>query len=149
MEIDKVLETLQTALDAQGRSVLSMSVLAGTLRGVGGAAVKGELRQFVLAELEDTYLLVEKMSALGGRPSFDAGSVDLPGDTEGALQALIRHETDGVAALHAVIPHSGQEPRSEALEHLLEHMIMRKQQQVDFLWHAADLTEPLAHDPHG
>ena len=38
-----------------------------------------------------------------------------------------------VAALHAVIPHSGQEPRSEALEHLLEHVIMRKQQQLDFL----------------
>jgi hypothetical protein len=31
------------------------------------------------------------------------------------------------------IPPSGQEPRSEALEHLIEHMIMRKQNQVDWL----------------
>ena len=36
-------------------------------------------------------------------------------------------------ALHAVIPHSGQEARSEALEHLMEHIIMRKQNQVDWL----------------
>jgi hypothetical protein len=28
---------------------------------------------------------------------------------------------------------SGQEPRSEALEHLMEHVIMRKQGQVDWL----------------
>jgi len=32
-----------------------------------------------------------------------------------------------------VIPHSGEEPRSEALEHLMEHLIMRKQNQVDWL----------------
>lgn len=41
-----------------------------------------------------------------------------------------------MASLHEVITHSGQEPRSEALEHRLEHVIMRKQQQIDFLWHA-------------
>ncbi len=38
-----------------------------------------------------------------------------------------------IEALHAVIPHTGQEGRSEALEHLLEHVIMRKQEQVDAL----------------
>ena len=36
-------------------------------------------------------------------------------------------------ALHAVIPHSGQEAASEALEHLMEHIIMRKQNQIDWL----------------
>ena len=43
-----------------------------------------------------------------------------------------------------MIEFSGQEPRSEALEHLLEHLIMRKQQQIDFLWHASSRTEPLS-----
>ena len=42
-----------------------------------------------------------------------------------------------MAALHAVIPHTGQQPHSEALEHRLEHVIMRKQQQIDYLEHAA------------
>jgi hypothetical protein len=46
-----------------------------------------------------------------------------------AVDALIDAEDETIAALHEVIPHSGQEPRSEALEHL----IMRKQNQVDWL----------------
>ncbi len=38
-----------------------------------------------------------------------------------------------MASLHAVISSSGQEPRSEALEHLIEYVLMRKQQQWDYL----------------
>ncbi len=144
MDTEKVLETLQTALDKQAESILTMALMSGTLRGVGGAAVKQSLRTFVLAELEDTYLLVEKMSALGGTPSMGATPVDLPEAAGDALSALLEHEVQAVAALHAVIEHSGQEPRSEALEHLLEHLIMRKQQQIDFLWHVSDEDEPLA-----
>lgn len=144
MDTEKVLEALDVALQNQGRSILTMSLLAGTLRGVGGAAVKQNLRQFVLAELEDTYLLVEKMSALGGTPKMSTSNIEAPGDTEAALDSLLEHEVAAVRALHAVIAHSGQEPRSEALEHLLEHMIMRKQQQIDFLWHASNQQEPLA-----
>jgi hypothetical protein len=60
-----------------------------------------------------------------------------------SMALLLAHEVQAVKALHAVIPHSGQEPRSEALEHLLEHVIMRKQEQVDFLWHATSATDPL------
>ena len=146
MDVDKVLEALDEALQAQGRSILTMTVLAGTLRGVGGAAVKTQLREFVLAELEDTYLLVEKMSALGGTPRIGGSSIEVPPDTSQALDLLLDHEVEAVAGLHAVIPHSGQEPRSEALEHLLEHLIMRKQQQVDFLWHATGREEPLVYN---
>jgi len=50
-----------------------------------------------------------------------------------ALGAAVDQEDECIAALHKVIPPSGQEPRSEALEHLMEHLIMRKQQQVDAL----------------
>jgi hypothetical protein len=38
-----------------------------------------------------------------------------------------------VEALQEAIEPTGREGRSEALEHLLEHMIMRKQHQIDFL----------------
>ena len=137
MDTDKVLQTLDEALRQQSRTLLMMTLLAGSLTGLGGAAVKPSLRSFVAAELEDTYLLVEKMSALGGIPRFDVGeAVELPDRSTTAVEQLIEHEREAVAALHAVIPHSGQEPRSEALEHLLEHVIMRKHQQIDFLWHA-------------
>jgi bacterioferritin (cytochrome b1) len=144
MDTDEVLRALGKALQLQGESILTMTLLAGTLRGVGGAAVKTSLRAFVLAELEDSYLLAEKMSALGGSPRMDATDIEVSPDTEAALDTLMQHEVNAVAGLHAVIPHSGQEPRSEALEHLLEHIIMRKQQQIDYLWHAADRPEPLA-----
>jgi len=143
LETEKVLATLSDALQLQARSILTMTQLAGTLHGLAGAAVKQQLRQFVLAELEDTYLLMEKHSALGGDLELNVPTVGVDRDPEKAINDLIDLECKAVAGLHEVIPHSGQEPRSEALEHLLEHMIMRKQQQVDFLWHASGRTEPL------
>jgi hypothetical protein len=143
MDVEKVHETLGEAIDKQTESLLSMAVLAGSMRGVGGAAVKDQMRKFVLAELEDTYRLIEKLSALGGRVRLSATSIETSSDPAVALEELLEHETAAVKALHAVIPHSGQEPRSEALEHLLEHTIMRKQQQIDFLWHASEMTAPL------
>jgi hypothetical protein len=41
-----------------------------------------------------------------------------------------------------VIPHTGTEGRSEALEHLMEHLILRKQNQIDFLTRTAREAEP-------
>jgi hypothetical protein len=133
MRTEQVLETLGRALTLQAQSLLTMTVLAGSLRGLDGMGAKFRLRQLVQHELEDTYLLVEKFVALGGEPDLRPGRVAPPSSPAQALLRLVEHEREVVAALHAVIPHSGQEPRSEALEHLLEHVIMRKQQQVDLL----------------
>ena len=144
MDVENVHSTLGRAIDMQARSVLTMALVAGTLRGIEATAIKQSLREFVLAELEDTYQLIEKFSALGGQPTMDPPKVSVSSEARQALQDLLEVEAQGVAALHAVIPHSGQEPRSEALEHLLEHIIMRKQQQIDFLWHASNQEEPLA-----
>jgi len=143
MDVPKVHETLGRAVETQAESVLTMALLAGTLRGVGGAAIKQRLREFVQSELEDTYQLIEKLSALGGTPTMTVPEIQVSNDADEGITALLSHEADAIAALHAVIPHSGQEPRSEALEHLLEHAIMRKQQQVDYLWHATTMTDPL------
>jgi hypothetical protein len=143
LDTEKVLSTLQDALQLQAQSILTMTQLAGTLRGLSSTAVKQQLREFVLTELEDTYLLMEKHSALGGELILDIPQIRIARDPDTAINDLMDLECESVAALHTVIPHSGQEPRSEALEHLLEHMIMRKQQQVDFLWHASGRTEPL------
>jgi hypothetical protein len=143
MEVAEVHTTLSKAINAQAESVLTMAVLAGTLRGVGGAAIKQSLRSFVLSELEDTYQLIEKLSALGGTVSMQIDDISVSTDPDEGIGALLEHEVEAISALHAVIPHSGQEPRSEALEHLLEHAIMRKQQQVDYLWHATSATERL------
>jgi hypothetical protein len=65
MDLDKVHVTLADAISMQAQSVLTMAVMAGTVRGIGGAATKQSLREFVLAELADSYQLMEKLSALG------------------------------------------------------------------------------------
>ena len=115
MDVEQVHSTLGRAIDLQARSVLTMALVAGTLRGLEATAIKQSLREFVLAELEDTYQLVEKFSALGGQPTMDPPKVSVSTESRQAMQDLLDAETEGVAALHAVIPHSGQEPRSEAL----------------------------------
>ena len=109
MDVDRVLEALNHALALQQRSVLQLTMGAGSMFGLEFQAVGSELWLFARAELDDTKLLVD-----------EAGEAHA-GDERAARGRI--------AALHAVIPHSGQEPRSEALEHL----IMRKQNQVDWL----------------
>jgi hypothetical protein len=76
---------------------------------------------------------VEKIPPLGGEPTTKVAKVSWNSDPAKVIDTLIETEDEAIAALHAVIPHSGQEPRSEALEHLMEHLIMRKQNQVDWL----------------
>ncbi len=50
-------------------------------------------------------------------------------DTEAQVKALNE-------ALRLAIEPTGREAASEAVEHRLEHMIMRKQEQVDYLLRA-------------
>jgi Ferritin-like domain len=147
MDEEQVRRTLGEALSLQARSLLEMSLLAGALKGLSGVGTKTLLRQLVQHEIEDTYLLTEKVAALGGTLMLDVDAVEVPAEPGPALAQLLTHEREVVAKLHEVIAHSGQEPRSEALEHLLEHVIMRKQQQADYLWHAADRDEPMTADP--
>ena len=140
MDVERVLEALNHALALQQRSVLQLTMGAGSMFGLEYQAVGAQLWLFARAELDDTKLLVEKITALGGDPSVEVAPVQWHEDPGASVDSLIESEDETIAALHAVIPHSGQEPRSEALEHLMEHLIMRKQNQVDLLRRA--LREP-------
>ena len=133
MEVDKVLECLNEALELQHRSILQFNLASGAMFGLEVQAVTADLWQFAQAELDDTRRVVEKIAALGGDPTTAVAPVTWNSDPAKVIDALIESEDEAIAALHAVIPHSGQEPRSEALEHLMEHLIMRKQNQVDWL----------------
>jgi bacterioferritin (cytochrome b1) len=133
MDVESVLDALNHALRLQQRSVLQFMMGAGSMFGLEYQAVGAELWLHARAELEDTRLLVEKITALGGDPSVEVAPLRWNERPGVAVDALIESEDEAIAALHAVIPHSGQEPRSEALEHLMEHLIMRKQNQVDWL----------------
>jgi hypothetical protein len=57
-------------------------------------------------------------------------------DPADALERLIECEGETLEAMQAAIEPTGREAASEAVEHRLEHMIMRKQEQVDYLLRA-------------
>jgi bacterioferritin (cytochrome b1) len=133
MDVPEVLERLNKALALQQRSLLQFTAASGSMFGMEMQAVAGKLWDFAQLGLGDTKLLVEKICALGGDPTTDVETLRWTGDPRKAADWLIEAEDETIAALHQVIPPSGQEPRSEALEHLMEHLIMRKQNQVDWL----------------
>ena len=136
MDEEQVLETLNRALALQQRSALQFTTASGSMFGLDVQGLTDRLWLFAQAELADTKLVVEKITALGGDPTTDVAPRRWTADPTETVDHLIACEDEAVAALHAVIPHTGQEPRSEALEHLMEHMILRKQDQVDFLMRA-------------
>jgi bacterioferritin (cytochrome b1) len=132
-DIPALRERLTDALRLQCRSPLLFTLVAATLTGVEAQSVAGRLTGYAAAELEDTTKLVEKAYSLGCVPELEVPNVRADHDVRAGLQRLLDSEVEIIAALHAVIPETGQQPWSEALEHLLEHLIMRKQWQVDFL----------------
>ncbi len=133
MDEAAVLEHLAAALELQYRSALQYTLVAGSVEGFEYHALGTLMWEFAQEELADARRLVEKIVALGGRPGVAVAPLDNPQDADAAIDLLIDTECEALAALHAVIPHTGQEARSEALEHRLEHIIMRKQEQVDAL----------------
>lgn len=132
----KAVELLNKALVLQNRSVLQYTLSSGSLFGFEFQAFADRFWEFAQAELKDTRLLVEKIAALGGETTTDVADLKWSGDPGDAVDWIIETEEEAVEALQAAIEPTGREGRSEALEHLLEHIIMRKQNQVDFLLRA-------------
>ncbi len=133
MNVDKVVELINKAIPLQFRSAALYTWAAASGTGIEFQAVGRELANFGRLELDDARRLVEKLVALGGEPTTQVAAYDAVSPDASGIEALIGYEGEALGALHEVIPETGQEARSEALEHLLEHMLMRKQEQVDFL----------------
>ena len=129
-------ERLNAALALQYRSALGYTLASGSLFGFEYQALGDRLWEYGQAELADARLLVEKIVALGGEPSTEVAPLSWTGDPSAAVGWLIETETETIEALQAGIEPTGREARSEALEHMLEHLIMRKQAQIDFLLRA-------------
>ena len=133
MDVEAVLEALNRALALQHRSTLQYTLNSGSVFGLEYQAFGDKMHSFAQGELDDARRLVEKITALGGDPTTDVEPLTWASDSREAVERLIEIETEAIDALKAVIPPSGNEGRSEALEHLMEHLILRKQNQVDFL----------------
>jgi bacterioferritin (cytochrome b1) len=133
MKVTKVIDLLNKALPLQMRSAVMFTWAAGSGTGIEFQAVGRELQEFGRLELEDYRRFVEKLVALGGKPTTDVAGFQRVSTSKSGIEKLIKYEGEALEALHRIIPETGQEARSEALEHLLEHALMRKQEQVDFL----------------
>jgi bacterioferritin (cytochrome b1) len=136
MDVEEQIECLNRALRLQHRSVIQYSLVAGSVIGLQYQAHADKMKQHALAELEDATRLVEKITALGGDPTTEVAALSFTADPSDALEGLIENESEALEALQASIEPTGREAASEAVEHRLEHMIMRKQEQVDYLLRA-------------
>jgi bacterioferritin (cytochrome b1) len=136
MDVEQQIECLNRALRLQHRSVLQYSLVAGSVIGLEYQAHAEKMREHALSELEDATRLIEKITALGGEPTTEVAPMGFEADPAKALDSLIDCEGEALEAMQAAIEPTGREAASEAVEHRLEHMIMRKQEQVDYLLRA-------------
>ena len=136
MDVEEQIECLNRALSLQQRSVLQYALVAGSVIGLEYQAHADKMRKHAASELEDATRLIEKITALGGEPTTDVAPLKFTADPAKALDRLIDEEGETLEALQAAIEPTGREAASEAVEHRLEHMIMRKQEQVDYLLRA-------------
>ena len=136
LDVEEAIKRLNSALGLQYRSALQYTLSSGSLFGFEFQSLGDRLWEFGRLELEDARLLVEKIVAFGGSPTTEVAALRWAGAPDEAVEWLIESEEEAIDHLQAAIEPTGREGRSEALEHLLEHVIMRKQNQVDFLLRA-------------
>src|SRR5215208_2528561 len=136
MDVEEQIAMLNKSLALQQRSVLQYALTAGSIVGLEFQAHARTLHDFAGAELDDAVRLVEKITALGGDPTTEAAEPDWSGDPVEQLDKLIAAERETLETLQTSIEPTGREAASEAIEHRLEHIIMRKQEQADYLLRA-------------
>jgi bacterioferritin len=133
LDTEEMIKRLNEALVLQYRSTLQYTLTSGSLFGFEFQSLGDRLWQYAADETADARLLVEKIVALGGTPTTEVAELRWSGDPGEAVDWLIESESEAIEALARAIEPTGREGRSEAIEHMLEHLIMRKQNQVDFL----------------
>ena len=137
MDVDGAVAALNAALRLQFRSVLAYTIVAGRMTGFAYHGLAVDMKRFAADDLEDARHLVEKVATLGGEAQIEVAELADHRPPQRAVEWLIETETEAIEALQDCIPFTGQEGRSEAMEHRLEHIIMRKQEQVDALIRAS------------
>ena len=86
MDTDKVLEQLNVGLELQLRSLLQFTQASGSMFGLEVQGVAEKMWTFAQHELEDTRLIVEKITALGGDPTTKIGELEV-GSRPGARRS--------------------------------------------------------------
>jgi bacterioferritin (cytochrome b1) len=133
LDEQEAVRRLNAALELQFRSALQYSIAAASLVGIEAQALGAKLTGYGDEELADARKLIEKIISFGGEPTTEVAELRFQTSAADAVRWLAECEEAAVEALGEAIEPTGREGRSEALEHLMEHLILRKQHQVDFL----------------
>ncbi len=133
LNVSEAIELLQAALRLQYRSALGFTVAAAGLVGFSFQHLGDSLWRFAEHELADVRRLAEKLVTLGAEPTTEIAPMRFSATPSELVDLLIEAEQEATEALQACISPTGREARSEALEHRMEHTIMRKQEQIDLL----------------
>jgi bacterioferritin (cytochrome b1) len=136
LDVDAAIERLQAALRLQYRSALGYTAAAGSVVGFAYAHLAESLWSFAQCDLQDARRLVEKIVTYGALPSTEIAPLRCFDAPAQLVDWLIEAEQEATEALRDCIAPTGREARSEALEHRMEHMIMRKQEQIELLQRA-------------
>jgi bacterioferritin (cytochrome b1) len=140
LDVEEAVSRLNDALRLQYRSASQYMLSSGSLFGFEFQALGDQMWSFAKEELDDARRLVEKIVALGGSPTTEFAALEWTGEPDASVDHLIEIESEAVETLQRAIEPTGREGRSEALEHMLEHVIMRKQNQIDWLVRARRRT---------
>ena len=133
LDREGAVKKLNNALRLQHRSVIEYTLVGAALTGFQYQGLAAKLAEYAAAELEDARRVAEKIASFEGEPTTVVAKPRWSANPTEVFEFLIEDETEAIEALQASIEVTGREGRSEALEHRLEHIIMRKQEQVDFL----------------
>ena len=133
LDVEEGIERLQKALRLQYRSAVQYALAAGSMVGFAYSHFGQSLWHFAQEDLADARRLVEKITTLGAAPTTEIAPLGYAADPVELIDRIVEQETECTEALQAAIGPTGREARSEAIEHRLEHIIMRKQEQIDLL----------------
>ncbi len=124
---------LNRALPLVARDALALAVAAGTLPGPDGVALSASLREMAAANLHDVERLSARVGSLGGAPALAVDNLKLPETWAAAVKRLLADGAEALQALVAAIPADADDPEGEATEHLLEHVIARRRDDLELL----------------
>jgi bacterioferritin (cytochrome b1) len=133
LDVEAAIAGLRDALPLQLRSAVAYTLAAASLSGFEHVGLAPLLASAGEADLADARRLAEKLTTLGGTPPQSVPDPRLPRAPKALVRRLIALEAETIERLQDIIPATGHTGVSEALEHRLEHIIMRKQEVVDAL----------------
>jgi bacterioferritin (cytochrome b1) len=129
----QLVDDLNGALPLLARDALAAAIAAGSLAGPEGVALSEPLRRMAADDVRDLERLAGRISALDGSPALSVRKLQPAGEWRPALESLVAGQRETLDALVSAIPADADDAEGEASEHLLEHLVARKRDDIELL----------------